>query len=243
MDPEAIRDMGFLEDHHWWFKGRRAIVSHMLERLPLPQNARILEAGCGTGGNLAMLASFGQVYGFEPDENARKMALARGIGQIEEGFLPDPIPFSSHEFDLVIATDVLEHVEFDQASVGALASRLKPGGYFVATVPACPSLWSQHDVVHHHYRRYTRRSLSEIFSSCNNLKLQRCSYFNAVLFPAVFMARKAKALFSGSSRADTNLPMPIVNASLFKLFQSEHLVLRYGGFPVGVSLLLVAVRV
>jgi SAM-dependent methyltransferase len=239
MQAEAITDMHRVEDRHWWFHGRRAIMAGFLRRLPLAPGASILEAGCGTGGNLALLAAFGRVRGFEPDPTARALAAARGLGTIEEGFLPDAIPFEGETFDLVVATDVLEHVEADAASVAALYARLRPGGYFLATVPACPWLWSGHDVSHHHFRRYTRAGLVAVFQAAG-ARVERCSYFNGLLFPAIVAMRKGKAWLGNGTEPDTRVPPRLLNGVLRRVFAAERHWLRRGNFPLGVSLVLLA---
>src|SRR6185312_16486006 len=113
-------------------------------------------AGCGSGGNLPMLAEFGEVSAFELDEAQLQRARERGIGTIARGSIPDALPFEGQRFDLVVMLDVLEHLEDDHAGLAAVLTRLAPGGFFLATVPAFPMLWSSHDVSHHHFRRYSR---------------------------------------------------------------------------------------
>ena len=145
-----------LEECHWWWLSRRAIVESIIRKLALPAGIDILEAGCGTGGNLAMLSQFGNVYGMELDDVARDYAVQRKIGTVEPGKLPDPIPFPGRTFDLIVLMDVLEHLEDDSGCLKALRKRLKPGGSIVISVPALKMLWSPHDDSHHHFRRYTR---------------------------------------------------------------------------------------
>ena len=117
MDPSLYPRMAEVEDAHWWFASRRAIVDRMLDRLELPADAAILEPGCGTGGNFPMLARRGRLFAIDADESAIGFAHARGLAQVAHGSLPDRIPFGDQLFDLVVMTDVLEHLD-DQA--GAL---------------------------------------------------------------------------------------------------------------------------
>jgi 2-polyprenyl-3-methyl-5-hydroxy-6-metoxy-1,4-benzoquinol methylase len=150
MDEAIYRYMREVEDRHWWFVGRRQIVEQVLKTLPLPSSARILDAGCGTGGNLAMLSSFGEVTGIERDHWAMAMAMARGPWRIESANFPAEVPEFSEKFDLIVLLDVLEHIAEDAATLRTLRGLLAPGGYVIITVPAFQFLWSRHDVEHHH---------------------------------------------------------------------------------------------
>ena len=131
-----------------------------------------MEAGCGTGGNLQLLASFGDIAAFELDEEARRIAASKMPIDIAEGALPDRIPFPGKSFDVIGAFDVIEHVEKDVESMAALGARLAPGGRLIITVPAFSWLWSPHDETHHHFRRYTR---SEMHGKLLAAGLQRSS--------------------------------------------------------------------
>src|SRR6185312_15200815 len=101
MEPQIYAELAELEDSHWWFCGRRAIASSLITRFRLQPDAQVLDAGCGSGGNLLMLGGFSKVYGFELDDDSRVRAQARGIGRIEPGSLPDGIPFNDQQFDLI----------------------------------------------------------------------------------------------------------------------------------------------
>lgn len=235
MDRAVFDRMAAQEDVHWWFAARRQILSAVISRLvDLPNEPRILEAGCGTGGNLQMLEGFGQVRAFELDADARRAAELKSDLAIAEGALPDAVPFESEQFDLIGLFDVLEHVEKDEASLAALASRLTPEGRIVMTVPAFPSLWSRHDERHHHFRRYTRGHLAKVADAAG-LRMEHGFYFNTALFPVAVAGRALKAILR-LDRADDTLPNPLINAALRSVFGAErHLVGRIR-MPVGLSL-------
>jgi len=113
--------MSAQEGTHWWFVARRAIVDRLIRTQVAPRpDARILEAGCGTGGNLTMLARHGTVEALEYDGEARAFASERGVARIEAGMLPGTIGFGDQRYDLIALLDVLEHVEEDRASLAAL---------------------------------------------------------------------------------------------------------------------------
>ena len=240
MDRQVYARMAELEDRHWWFVARRRILNEALRRYAtLPAGALVLEAGCGTGGNLPMLARFGRVAGFEPDHEARDLARRQGAFEIRPGALPDAIPFEPESFDLVVALDVLEHVSDDEASLSALAARLRPGGWSLLTVPALPFLWSGHDVSHHHHRRYLRSQVSALTRAAGLLPV-RATYFNSLLFPAVAAVRLVKAGLGGRAREDDALPSQGLNRALTALFASERHLIGRVPLPVGVSLLMLA---
>lgn len=239
MDPQLLREQAALENRHWWFVARRRIIDGVVADLGLPADARILEAGCGTGGNLPMLSRHGEVFAFDVSETARRLAAAWGSARIAEGALPDRIPFAEGGFDLVVLLDVLEHVEDDGAALRALRSRLQPGGRLLVTVPALPVLWSYHDESHQHFRRYRKAELGARLREAG-YELDTLSYFNTLLFPLVAGARVARRLCAGGRKDDLAPPAPWLNGLLKEIFAAErHLVGKFP-LPVGVSLLAVA---
>lgn len=240
MHQTIYAQMRDLEDKHWWFVGRRMIIRRVISSLPLPLSPRILDAGCGTGGNLPVWAEFGEVTGMELDDYAAAISRARGLGPIYNGSLPDDMPFSTQSFDLVLLLDVLEHIESDCESLRAINSLLAPQGYVVLTVPAFPFLWSEHDEQHHHKRRYVSSNLEQVIREAG-LRLVYLTYFNTWLFPVVAAVRLAPRRSPSKQVAhDMQLPGPLVNRVLQAVFSSErHLVGRVR-LPFGVSMLAIA---
>ena len=239
MDPTIYLQMRQLEDKHWWFVARRKIIASVLKSLQLPVDAQILEVGCGTGGNLAMLQRFGSVTGIEHDESAADLARRRNIAPILPGTLPDDLPALPGRFDVIALFDVIEHIDEDRDSLVALSALLKPGGRIIATVPAFNFLWSRHDDENQHKRRYRRRTLEQLARE-SGLGLKYVSYFNTWLFPAVAAVRLFRKLFPyEESWQDMRMPAPLVNQVLQKLFSSERLLLGRASMPFGISLLAV----
>jgi SAM-dependent methyltransferase len=240
MDPQVYDRMAAVEDAHWWFVARRRILSKVLRReVALPTGARLLEAGCGTGGNLAMLSGFGEVCAFEPEPEARRRAVSKTGIEVRNGHLPERVPFEDGSFDLVAALDVLEHLQDDLGSLRALRRKLRPGGWILLTVPAFPFLWSRHDDTHHHQRRYRRDGLLQVIAQAGLIPV-KVTYFNSLLFPAIVGVRVAKTLLGLEGADDDALPPPLLNRLLETVFASERHLIGRAGLPVGVSLLAIA---
>ena len=245
MDKEFYLQYAAVEDRHWWFVGRRQIVEQVIRQLNLPKNAQILEAGCGTGGNLTMLARYGQISAMELDETACQLANERRVTTVKLGSLPDEIPFTS-QYDLIVILDVLEHLDDDLAALQALSNRLNPKGWLLITVPAYQFLWSYHDEVNHHKRRYTLKNLKRVVRQAG-YTIRYGSYFNTWLFPLVAGVRLLKNLLkmdhhtAGSS--DLVLPGKITNKFLTFLFASERYLINRVSLPFGVSVVLLAQKI
>jgi len=241
MDRLTYDRMRILQENHWWFRGRRSILTRLIGGLELPKPAKVLEVGCGPGGNLTMLRRFGDVVAMEPDAESRAYAADRMGVRVEAGFLPDDLPFEADSFDLVCAFDVIEHVDDDAASVRALARLIRPGGYFATTVPGQPWMWSRHDELHHHKRRYRMRAYRALFEGAG-LRVVKASYFNALLFPTIAAVRAAKMLTRSKSADDDSMPPEPLNGLLGGLFAAERHWLARGALPFGVSIVLIARR-
>jgi len=226
-----------LEQAHWWFAGRRTILDRLIGELKLPADARILEAGCGAGGNLRLLSRYGTVRAMEPDEPSRKYVAEQWGVTVDHGLLPDALPYPPASFDAVASFDVIEHVDDDAGAVKALAGLLVPGGAMIATVPAYRWMWSHHDELHHHKRRYRRGEMVRLFEAAG-LTVERASYFNALLFAPAAAVRIAKNLL-GLKGADDVMPSRPVNWLLERLFASEAAWLRRGSLPFGLSIVVI----
>lgn len=233
-----------LEDRHWWFLGRRQIVRAIIESLHPDRDLAMLDVGCGTGGNLSMLAGFGNVTGSEFDPRAAAIAAERGVARIVQSGLPNRMPFADDQFQLITLLDVLEHIDEDQASLATLANLLRPGGHLVVTVPAFQFLWGPHDVEHHHRRRYRARQLRQRLEA-SGLQVQWLSYYNSLLFPLVALVRLVRRVMPGHGQGsgegrELALPPAAINSMLQRLFASERHWLGRLYVPFGVSLIAVA---
>lgn len=239
MEPAVYERMAADEDSHWWFRGRRTFLERLLGTLDLPKrSARLLEVGCGTGGNLGMLQQFGRLDAVEFDCAARTIAQAKAGFPIGFCELPSRIDAAEESYDLVALLDVLEHVDDEVGSLKAVAAKARDGGYILITVPAYPWLWSAHDDVHHHKRRYTRRTLTRTIAQAG-LSLQSIGAFNTFLLPAAVAQRAAKRML-GDRSADDRIPPAWLNGLLTRIFMMERHFVGKVPLPIGLSLFAVA---
>lgn len=239
MDRIVYDRMAAHDSTHWWYTARRDILADYLMREgDLPKNARILEIGCGTGHNLPMLAAFGAVDAIEIDPAAREIASARLGKPVGSAPLPELTGVDRGGYDLIAVLDVVEHIEDDVAALKAMAECLKPGGKILITVPAHQWMWSAHDVVNHHHRRYSKASLDKAIRAAG-LEPRKLGYFNSLLFPLAAAARLAGRL-TGKDDSDDSPPPKIVNSLFEAIFRLErHLVGRVPLSP-GVSIITLA---
>jgi SAM-dependent methyltransferase len=239
MERVVYQQMAELDDRHWWYRARRKIIAELIRREVRPQRkAQILEIGCGTGHNLAMLAGFGHVDGLELDDEARALSEQRLGRKIMSSPLPELAGVPDRHYDLIGTFDVIEHIDDDHAALASIAAKLKPGGKFVMTVPAHQWMWSAHDVVNHHKRRYSKGSLKQLVE-CSPMQLQKVGYFNSVLFPLA-VAERAASKLRGKDSADVKLPPAPLNTALEKIFQAEGYLVGRLPLPPGLSLFAVA---
>ena len=240
MDSQIYQQMMEIEDKHWWFVARRSILEQVINKLRLPKGAEILEAGCGTGGNLAMLARHGKVCAMELNETAKTFASDLKIAEVESGRLPNEIPFPERQFDLIVLLDVLEHLKEDTASLKTLSTKLKPSGWLLITVPAFSWMWTRQDDLLHHQRRYVQRNLHQVVNSAG-YNVRFVNYFNFFLFPLIAGIRLLLGLFNKGVN-ETTMPPKLLNQMLIFLFAFERHLIDRLSLPFGVSLLLLAQR-
>jgi SAM-dependent methyltransferase len=239
MERVIYQHMEEFDGRHWWYRARRQILAELIRReTRLPAGAAILEVGCGSGHNLPMLQQFGTVDALELDEGARAIAERRLGRSVMSAPLPELDGVPDRHYDLIGAFDVIEHDSDDQAALESVALKLKTGGMFVMTVPAHQWMWSDHDVLNHHKRRYSKGALRRLVEY-SPLRLRRIGYFNSLLFPLAVTQRLSSRLRNRDD-ADLTLPSAPLNAMLERVFAAErHLVGRLP-LPPGLSLFAVA---
>lgn len=225
------------ERDHWWFKGRRAYVRQLLKKES--RKAKILDIGCSSGVLIEELAADGfepqNLYGIDISEKAIENAKANGL---EHCYIMDAQHIElNQKFDLLIASDCLEHLEKDEQALQNWFEILNPGGKLYVFVPAFMSLWSQHDVVNMHHRRYTRKELRQKLEK-QGFQIRKASYWNFFLFPLVLTVRMLQRLFKSDKKTeegDLKAPNSILNVLFFKMIQLENWMLTGLSFPFGVS--------
>ena len=239
MERVVYQQMAELDDRHWWYRARREIIADLIRReAQLPRNPQILEIGCGTGHNLAMLSGFGHVDGLELDDEARALSEKRLGREIMRAPLPELAEVPDAHYDLIGAFDVIEHIDDDRASLASIAAKLKAGGKFIMTVPAHQWMWTAHDVANHHKRRYSKSGLRALING-SPMRLEKVGYFNSLLFP-VAVAERAASKLRGKDSGDVTLPPAPLNAALEKVFAAERYLVGRFPLPPGLSLFAVA---
>ena len=233
MDEQYYPLVYRVEDRHWWFRGRRAVIGALIHRAGVRPERRVLDAGCGTGRNLQDYRLLGPARGIEPDGSAVEFCHERGLTEVVQAGV-EALPFEAGAFDLVFATDVLEHVEDDLGAFRELARVSEPGGLMVATVPAHMWLWSQSDVSLQHKRRYSRPELLRRAAE-NGWEPVLSTYFNAALLPPIALARALRRR-GGSERAELELTPAWLDRLLAIPMTAEAALIRRGAtLPTGVS--------
>lgn len=223
-----------VDRNHWWFLGRQAVILAALRRFA-PVGSRLLDVGCGTGGLTAELARWYEVEAVDPSPEAVSVARGRGLN----AYLLEPERPWPAGFDLVCAFDVLEHVDDDVGMARNLAGAARDGGLVAVTVPAWQSLWGPMDDLGRHRRRYRLGGLTRVMRSADIGRIH-ATYFNALLFPAIVLARLVGLPRPGR---ELGLPPRLLNRVLGWIFASEaQLLTRAMTFPVGTSILFLGRR-
>ena len=227
--------MAALDQTHWWYVARRRILADLIAReIKPPSRARILEIGCGTGHNFPVLDKFGSVEALEVDAPARAIASERLGYPVGDAPLPGLPGVPDASYDLIALLDVLEHIEGDLAALVSIKAKLKPGGRILITVPANQWMWSAHDTVHHHFRRYNPANLRKVAGEAG-LKVDLLTHFNTLLFPLAAAVRIAGKLTRREDADDAQPPAPL-NAIFTGLFGLERHLIGRVPLPFGVSL-------
>ena len=239
MESHMYEEMAALEESHWWFKGRRAVVFDVLRRF-VPKGGRVLDVGLGTGFNAHLVQTEGyEVEGVEPADDAIAYAKkkAPAVTVIKSGFPSAEIV--SEKYDAVLLLDVLEHLEDDARALADVHRILKPGGVVLITVPAFMFLWTEHDTKAHHFRRYTRPQLRKKLADAD-LSPAVMSYYNFFLFIPICIVRGVTRLLRRAETSDFDKTPAFLNQVFSAIFGSERVLLRFMNLPFGVSVIVCA---
>lgn len=241
MRPLNYQVMYEVEDEHWWFVGRRAVVFAQIEEALAPGPAaprQVLDIGCGTGANLDHLARYGAAQGVDVSALALGFCRRRGHERVMCASATE-LPFAAASFDLVTALDVIEHLEDDHLGLSEVRRVLKPGAPAVIFVPAFEALWGPNDDQSGHKRRYRREGLRAAVEGAG-LRVERLSYANAGMFLPIWLGRQLLKLAGRVGQAENRINHPLVNRLLARVFAGEAGWLRRRTLPFGVSLVCVA---
>ena len=229
-----------LEEDHWWFKGRRDCIIQMMRYFS--KDAKILDVGCSSGVLLTELKNqlFNplNLYGIDVSEKAIQACHDRGFTNTSVMDAQE-LNLKERPFDILIASDCLEHLEDDVKALTSWRSQLKEDGTLFIFVPAFMSLWSGHDIVNHHYRRYTKNQLMSKLEK-SNFNIINSGYWNFTLFFPLFLIRKIKKLLNLDKINDLNYLPKFINELLYFILFLENRMLKLGRFPVGISVYCIA---
>jgi len=257
MQQHTYEIMNRVEDSHWWFVGRRAILESFLREIVKrfefrlqaadagekpaeagTQNSlRILDVGCGTGANLEMLAQFGEAEGVDVSDDALEFCRAKGL-KTHKG-LAEKLPFADESFDLVTALDVVEHLDDDVSGLKEMNRVLKKDGRTLIFVPAFMWLWGVQDDISNHRIRYTKKQIVERLEKAG-FEIERATYANWTFFAPILAGRTLMKITGIKPESENNVNISALNGFFGKLFSTERFWLKNFNFPFGVSIVIVA---
>jgi SAM-dependent methyltransferase len=234
-DVDSRREM-----NHWWYVGRRRLFARVIRTLNVASGDPVLDVGTSAGTNLRMLRDleFSDVTGLDYSEDAIRFCAAKGLGTVRRGDILD-MPFPSASFSLVLATDIIEHVDDDARALREVARVLRPGHDTLITVPAFPSLWGFQDEVSLHKRRYRIGALLDRIREAG-LQPRAHFHFNYLLFGPIWAARQLMKHVKHSYKSESDVTGPLMNRLLTGIFTFDVLTSPLLAPPFGVSILVVA---
>lgn len=237
MESFTYEQMKKQQDEHWWYLGRKDIIDQIMRNF-VGENNKILDIGGGMGGNIELLSKYGKVTIFEKNSYAVNHLTNLNLCQVIQGSFPENIDKEWLNYDVFTMFDVLEHVSNDQQALIDLYNSMKLNGKLILTVPAYQSLFSTHDEIFHHYRRYNIREILDK-SNMAGFKIQHYTYFNTLLFPIAYTSRilsKAFPKLQKYEQANNNSGGNLILKNIFSL--EKHLVSKFS-LPFGLSILLI----
>ncbi len=229
-----------VQGRHWWWLGRERIIETTVEKyIDTSTKLNIADVGCGFGANISMLRQYGDVTGLELNDDAINSVKQRWGDSVKtvNWKSPNSIPM---RFNFLLLADVLEHIPDHQGAVDWMNEHLTDGGYALITVPAHQFLWTQMDEVLDHHRRYSQKTLLELFDE--RFEVVYCSYYNLLLFPVkycfvIFDRLKRKFLPSAPKRSYNDVPKSFINSIFKHILMLEASLLSRTRLPFGVSLI------
>lgn len=230
-----------VEQSHWWYTGRRKILTDFVAdicRRVTDHRPRILDVGCGTGANLLMLSQFGDAEGVDVSEDALAFCHERGLANVKLG-AAEKLPYDDGTFDLVTALDVVEHLDDDLSGLSEMRRVLRPGGRVLLFVPTFMFLWGVQDDVSNHRRRYRLPELRRVLEQAG-FEVERTTYANITFFLPILLVRKLMRATGIKAESENNITVSSLNGVLGKILGAESWMLKRMNIPFGVSGLCVA---
>jgi SAM-dependent methyltransferase len=242
MQQHTYAIMDRVEDTHWWFVGRRAILESFLRSIgdslaPAGSALRILDVGCGTGANLEMLSQFGEAEGVDVSDDALEFCRRKGLA-VQKG-IAERLPYADESFDITTALDVIEHLDDDIAGLREMHRVTRTGGYALVFVPAFMWLWGVQDDVSNHRIRYTRKQIAERVRKAG-FQVERATYANLTFFPPILAGRALMKLTGIKPESENNVNISALNGVFGRIFAAERHLLERFDLPLGVSIVVVA---
>jgi len=225
-----------IEERHWWFVVRRKLFTRYINALNLNKNnAKILDIGSSSGTNLRMLKDLGFVdyQGFDNNYLSKKFCEKKDLGKVTIGDICEN-NFADNSFDLILASDVIEHIENDNLAIAQIRRILKPSGCAIITVPCFKQLWGFHDEQAMHKRRYLLEEISQKITQ-QNLQIIESYYFNFILFLPIFLFRKITKILKIKPASENRVNNDFLNKFLQKIFTIDVLLACKIKSPYGVS--------
>lgn len=241
MEIATYEELFELEDRYWWFIAKRDLILSLIDSAVKEAPRVVLEVGCGTGGLLQQLSNrYRAAFGLDISYKALSCCADRGLRpSLVQGNAAE-LPFKGGTFDLVVASELLEHALDDSGLVKECNRVLKQKGVLIVTVPALPFLWSDHDIVYGHQRRYGRKQIEQLIGDFG-YKILRISHSNCFILPVAAMVKIFKRSMPGKARRSDFFRVPAwFNRLLISLYRIETKIICRKGLPVGVSLVVVA---
>ena len=239
MEKSFYKSYFKLEKENWWFRVRRNLIFRILQKYKIGTDKKILDYGCGSGYLVGCLQRMGyDASGLDTSQEAVEFGRTQGVNNLQiAGYGEMP---QNSGFDLILALDVVEHIEDDMGAIRGLKGALKPGGLAIITVPAYQWLWGIQDEVAHHFRRYTMSGLTDTIKGSGGFKIVRKTYFNTFLFLPAAVVRLASKWFNIKNReSDFDINSSFLNPLFYFIFNTEVKSLKWFNFPFGVSILLI----
>lgn len=230
-----------LENSYWWFVARKKILRDLIQRYCLFNNeTNLLDVGCGTGGFASFISQYCNVICLDTSDLALSYCKKRGLNNLYQGTLEE-FNTDNNKIQIISMLDVVEHIENDKRVIERAYELLEENGCLIITVPAYKWLWSEHDEIHMHKRRYTKKEIVKLIESAG-FKIVFATYFNFFLFPTVALMRIIEILLKTKKKIERPVvPVPtFINIILEKIFSLEKYFLKFFKFPFGLSILIIA---